>query len=1011
MSRMRIWVLGLVALMATSSTALAQGTGTIQGVVRGEAGVPLPDATIAVVDTRQGALTRADGRYSITGVPAGTHRVRVNRLGYGAREQSVTVAAGQTATADFTITAVAVTLDRIVTIGYGAASQRELTGSVTSISTQDIATLPVPRIDQAISGLASGVQVQTTNAQPGSQMRIRIRGGNSMQGNNEPLVVVDGVIGGDMNQISPNDIESVEILKDASATSIYGARAANGVILLTTKRGQPGKVRFEYNGYTGMQQASKMIDLLNADEFALMYMRNQQGREGGLVFDTLTSMPSTDWQDVVYRTAPMTNHEVRMSGSNGGTGIMLSATLFDQQGIVIGSAFKRGSLRFNLDQDLGSKIKVGTRLMMSRSVGDEVRVNDGYGSAGGPITMMALRFAPTIPVRDSLGNYSGPLLPGQTMDNPLAIAELRDDKNTNDYLLSNFFGEYRPIESVTFRSTFGYTTGATLSQRYLSRQLRQVLNLGQANVDNSKRTTWLSENTATLKRTFWDNHDVTLLAGFTAQQTRRNASNQQGQGFATDQLGYRRLNLAELITGSTSSSQDRLMSGLGRLNYNLLGRYLFTATLRTDGSSKFAENNKWATFPSFAFAWRASDEPFFKPLLGTVSELKFRSSWGKTGSEAIGAYQSLAAWSVGAPYVINKTRLNNGAKPARNANPNLRWETTEQTDIGVDLGLFNDRVSLTVDAYDKKTHDLLYDKQVPYYTGFEDYTTNVGKIGNKGLELALDTRNLVGPVELRLGGNLSFNRSKVLDLGGDKEFFRDGVNGSLPRFRPAAVIRVGEPLGNFYGWVWDGIFQTDAEAAASGQAGARAGSMKLRDINADGVVNQLDLTILGNAQPKYMFAQTGTLGYKAVSLSYILRGVQDFQVVNLNRQGMSTAGGTTNQLREVLNYWTPENKSQTQTGIGIGPYDGMTSRWVEDGSFVRLQNVTLSFNVPQRLTSRFNMGTLRLYAAGQNLHTWTKYTWYDPEVSSRGTNDLELGWDDSSYPGVRTFTLGLNVGF
>jgi TonB-dependent starch-binding outer membrane protein SusC len=1007
-----LMLLGVVAGLHTGiSNANAQAsTGTVQGVVRSQAGTPVEGASVVIVGaTGAGAQTRADGRYTIAGVPAGSRTVRANRLGFAMREQIVSVTAGGTIEANFELRSAAVALEQVVVVGYGTQSRRDVTGSVASVSSSDIASMPVPRVDQAISGLVSGVQVQTTNAQPGSEMRIRVRGGNSLQGSNEPLVVVDGVIGADLNQINPNDIESVDVLKDASATAIYGARAANGVILVTTQRGKPGSMRFEYSGYQGIQNVTKHIDVLSADEFAKMYMRNPN-HDKSVTFDTTTTMPSTDWQNEVYRNAPMQDHEMRISGTSGGTSLMASASLFQQDGIVTNSKFNRGTTRFNLDQTLGRRVKAGTRLTYSHSVEKDVRVNDGYGSAGGPITMMALRFAPTIPVYAADGSFSGPLLAAQTMDNPLAIANLREDRNTTNYLLGNLFATIELAKNVEFRSSASYTSRGGLGQGYTSRLLRAALGSGQANISNSDNQTALFENTVTGRRSLGKS-DVTALVGVTAQETKRNGSAEQGVGFATDALGYRRLNLAETVTGSSSSSRDRLLSGFGRLNYGYAGRYLLTATFRADGASKFAENNKWAYFPSFAAAWRVSDEPAFQRLLPAVSELKVRGSWGKTGSEAISAYQSLASWNVGAPYVIGKTRFNNGATPSRNSNPNLRWESTTQTDLGFDMGLLANRVSLTFDAYKKSTNDLLYNKQVPYYTGYEQYVTNIGAVENKGLDLGLDTRNNIGKFDIRLGGNISFNRSKVLDLGGDKEFFLDGVNGSLPNFRPAVIVRVGEPLGNFYGYVWNGIFQNDAEVKASGQSDARLGGMKLLDLNGDGKIDPNDRTILGNAQPKYTFGQNGAVSYHAWSLSYLLRGVHGNQVVNLNRQGMETPGGDVNTIRSTLNYWSPTNPTNEMTGLGIGPFGSMSSRWVEDGSFVRLQNMTLGWDVPQRLSSRAGMGNLRLYFSGQNLATWTKYSWYDPEASSRGTSDLELGWDDSSYPGVRTFTLGLNVGF
>ena len=1012
MRAIRVCLVGCAALLAAAGDATAQdSTGAITGVVRArDTGAPVARVGVSVVGTRLAAETDPEGRYTISGVPPGTYHVRARLLGYAAGDTTIVVQGGQPIRADFRLQPSAIELNPVVAVGYGTQRKADLTGSVGSVASKDIQTIPVARIDQAIAGLVAGVQVQTTNAQPGSVMRLRVRGGNSIQGTNDPLVVVDGVIGADLDQISPGDIESVDVLKDASATAIYGARASNGVIIVTTKRGQPGKIRFAYSGYTGIQDVTKHIDVLSADEFARLYMRNPN-HDKSVTFDTLSRLPTTDWQSLVYHTAPIRNHEIRVSGATGGTSLMVSAGWFDQDGVVRASDFGRGSLRFNLDQDLGPRFRLGTRASYSRSVGNQDRVNAGYGSGGGAVTAEALRFAPTIPVYDSAGNFSGPLFPSQTMDNPVAIVNLLSDKTTTDYLIGSLFGEYDLVPGLTLRSSLSYTSRNVLEQQYASRLLRAALGSGQANIDNNDQTTWLSENTVTLHRTLGGTHDFALLGGFTAQQTRTGTNSEQGVGFTSDELGYKRLNLAETVTGSSSSSRTRLLSFLGRLNYSLAGKYLVTGTVRTDGSSKFAANNKWATFPSAAVAWRVSDEPFFRRLAPAVNELKLRLSAGRTGSEAIGAYQSLASWSVGAIYAIGNITYRNGAHPNRNPNPNLRWETTTQYDGGLDLTLLDNRVTFTADAYHKVTSDLLYSKQVPYFSGFASYVTNIGKVQNRGLELALDTRHTVGPLELHLGGNLSANRSKVLDLGGDQEFFRAGANSSLTLIRDGAIIRVGEPLGNFYGYVWDGIFQDSASAARSGQDGARVGGDRLRDLNGDGVVDSNDRTILGNAQPRWLFGLTSFATYKSLSVSCVVRGALDFQVVNLNRMGMETPGGSTNMLRSVLDYWTPSNPANTMTGLGIGPNSLMTSRWVEDGSFVRLQNVTLAWAVPQRFSTRLGMGQLRLYFSGQNLHTFTRYSWYDPEVSSRGTGDLELGWDDSSYPGIKTFTFGLNVDF
>ncbi|MEO7996429.1 MAG: TonB-dependent receptor [Gemmatimonadaceae bacterium] len=1003
----------VVAVLLASANALysrvswAQGTGTIQGTVRSESG-PLEGVTVTIVGTLLGSTTRADGKYTISNVPGAQYTVRATRIGYARQELPVTVAAGTPVTLNFDLKTAAIALDQVVVTGYGSLARRDVTGSIGSITSADIATLPVPRIDQAISGMIAGVQVQTTNAQPGSEMRIRVRGGNSLNGSNEPLVVVDGVIGADLNQINPSDVETVDVLKDASATAIYGARGANGVIIVSTKRGAAGAMKFSYTGYAGSQQVSQHIDVLNANEFAKMFMRNPN-HDKSVTYDTTANLPSTDWQKSVFENAPMQSHDLRVSGSNGGTSILAGVSLFQQDGIVSNSRFNRGSVRFNLDQQLGKKITAGTRVTFSRSTGNAVRVNDGYGTAGGPVTMAALRFAPTIPILKDDGSFSAPLLPSQTLDNPVAIVSLLNNKTTTNYLLGNAFATIELLPHLNLRSSVSYTSSDAKQQIYTSRLLRAALGSGQANINTASIQTFLNENTLTLRENFGKS-DFTVLGGVTAQTSKRDSTTAQGVGFTSDLLGYNRLNLAQTVTAGSSSASDRLLSGFARINYGYDGKYLLTATYRADGASKFAVNNKWAYFPSFAAAWRLSDEGFMKKI-GAITELKLRGGIGQTGSDAVSPYQSLGAWSVGSPYDIGTTTFNNGANPSRNANPNLKWETTTQTDAGFDLGLFSNRVSITADAYSKTTRDLLYAKLVPYYTGYTSYITNIGSVENKGLEIIVDTRHHVGPVSLQLGGNISWNKSKVLDLGGDKEFFVNGVNTSLPTFIPGGIVRIGQPLGNFFGYIWDGIFQTAAEATASGQSGALPGGMKLHDVNGDGKISTDDRVILGNALPKYTFGQNGTVGWRSLTMTYLLRGVQGNKVANLNRQGMETPGDVVNTLTKTLNYWTPGSGIQNMTGIGIQPFNAMTSRWVEDGSFVRLQNVTVSWQVPSRLIQRANIQSLRMYLSGQNLKTWTKYSWFDPEASSRGTSDLQIGWDDSSYPGVRTFTFGLSVGY
>ncbi|MBB4638508.1 SusC/RagA family TonB-linked outer membrane protein [Longimicrobium terrae] len=997
------------ALLLGAQPATAQSTGRIAGLVTDAAtGVPLPGAQVSVVGGAARTSTGADGRYVLSGIAPGSYTVRATMISRATRDQTVTVAAGAQATADFALGVQALVLEEVVAVGYGTQRRADVTGAVTSVNAAEIAEQPVTRVDQALAGRAAGVDVITTNNQPGAQMRIRIRGGNSLTGGNDPLVVLDGVLGADLNQVNPADIANIEVLKDASATAIYGARGANGVIIVTTKTGVPGETRVEYSGYYGTQTVSNRLDLLTASEQAVLINANPNLT---LRFaDPAALGNGTDWQDVIYQSAPQQNHELSLSGGAERTKYRVSGSWLEQQGVVKTSGFDRATLNVNLDQTVSSRVRAGTRLTYSRSEASGVRVNDGYGSQGGTVTQSALGFSPIVPVFTESGTYSGPLVAGATVDNPLAILRERSDQTTRNYLLGNLFAEIDLLSGLTFRSSFSYRGNERLAERYTSRLLLAASGLGQANVDNVRSTDWIAENTVNLQRSVFGGHSLNALAGVTVERERNWGSFITGRGFPSDLLGTDGLALASERTVSAFDNTVSLLSFLGRVNYSIGGRYLFTVSGRSDGASKFAENNKWAFFPSAAFAWRVSGEDFMDAV-PAINDFKLRVSYGEVGNQAISPYQSLAAYSNGNQYAFGTSFFTNGVLPSRLANPDLRWETTTQYDVGADMRLFNNVVGITADWYYKRTRDLLYSKQLPSHTGFTSQIQNIGSLENRGFELGLDAENYVGAFQVRLGGNISVNRNKVLELGGDNEFTAAGANNALPRFAGSALVRVGEPVGNIYGYVWDGIFQTATEAAASGQTGAVLGGDRIRDLNGDKVINELDRKIIGNALPDFTYGFNGGLKYGVADLAFTLRGVRGNELVNLTRVNLSTPGGTGNQLAETANYWSPTNPTNTMTGIGIGPYDAMTSRWVEDGSFLRLQNVTLGVSVPESLRSRFARRSARVYVSAQNLFTWTDYSGFDPETSSRGNTDIELGWDDGNYPGTRTVTLGVNLGF
>jgi len=998
----------LLTLLPWAAPAAAQETGSIAGTVTDAATrAPLAGAQVAVQGRAGGAVTDAQGRYALRNVPAGARVVRASMLGRSAREVTVTVAAGAEARADFALAVQAVALEQVVAVGYGSQRRRDVTGAVASVQAEEIAEQPVARVDQALAGRVAGVDVITTNNQPGAQMRIRVRGGNSLTGGNDPLVVLDGVLGADLNQVNPNDIQSIELLKDASSTAIYGARGANGVLIVTTKTGRPGETRVEYAGYYGVQDVSKRLDLLTAQQQAELINANPNLT---LRFDNPAALGrGTDWQGVIFQQAPMQSHQLSLAGGADRTRYRLSGSWLGQEGVIRTSEFDRGNLNLSLDQDVG-RFRAGTRLNYSRSQSDGVRVNNGYGSQGGTVTQTTLGFSPIVPVFKDDGTYSGPLVAGATVDNPLAILRERDDQTTRNYLLGNLFGEYDLLRGLTFRSSFSYRLNDRVTEQYNSRLLLAAAGLGQANVDNVHNTDWLSENTLTLNREVGGRgNTLNLVGGVTAEREHTWGTFAQGRGFPSDQLGVDGLGLASERTLTSSDNTVSLLSVLARANYSIGGRYILTLSGRADGASKFARNNKWAFFPSAAAAWRISEEGFMKNV-HAIDDLKLRASYGVTGNQAISPYQSLAAFSNGSQYAWGTNFFTNGVIPSRLENPNLKWETTTQYDVGADMRLFDNVLAITADYYLKRTHDLLYAKQLPSHTGFTTQIQNIGSLQNRGYELGLDVNHYVGAFDVRVGGNISVNRNEVLDLGGDQQFTAAGANNALPRFAGSALVKVGEPVGNYYGYVWDGIFQTAEEVAASGQTGARLGGDKIRDLNGDHVINELDRTILGNALPDYTYGLNGSVRYRAADLAFAFRGVHGNELVNLSRLSLETPGSTGNALTTVLDYWTPENHSNTMTGIGIAPYDAMTSRWVEDGSFLRLQNVTLGLAVPERLRGRFARRSMRVYVSAQNLFTWTDYTGYDPETSSRGNTDIELGWDDGNYPGTRTFTVGVNLG-
>jgi TonB-linked SusC/RagA family outer membrane protein len=1011
----------LAALGAQAPAALsAQDTapGAIAGTVTGrQSGEPLVGVQVRVADSRLGTVTGTDGRYRISNVPAGSRKVIAQRIGYGADSTTVTVAAGATATADFALNAIAVQLTEVVSIGYGETQRRDLTGSIASVSADDIAAAPVPSVDQALLGRAAGVQVMSSSGQPGAGAMVRIRGGNSISAGNSPLYVVDGVpvvaapegattstlssqgLNGisPLAALSPSDIESIEVLKDASATAIYGARAANGVILITTKRGRAGESSITFGSYYGQQEVRNTIDLLNAQQFATMVNEayTNSGQPAPYTPAQIAGFGNgTDWQDAIFQKAPVRNFDLAISGGDDNTRYYISGNLLKTDGVIVGTNMDRGSVRLNLDQELNSKLRVGNRLTFSRSEG-QVMPNGGNGQEQSSVILNAILAPPTIPVRDDGGEFFTGLntLTGRFFSNPVATAVDITNEERQNRVIGSVYGEYDLMAGLQLRTTFGVDYLNSLQNFYSPSNTFPGRNFGgQGSRGQAQTTSWLNENTVNYKRAFGI-HAVDLLGGITFQRTNSDNVSGTARGFLTDRLRENGLNTGQTFVGVwTGSPQSSLLSYFTRANWGIADKYLFTVTGRIDGSSKFGTGNQYGFFPSAAFAWRASDESFMQQT-GIFDDLKLRLSYGRTGNQDIGNYASLA--TLGSTvYVFGDSRAV-GYAPSTIANPDLKWETTDQFDVGIDAAILDNRIALTADFYSKKTSDLLLYVPVPATSGFGTSLQNIGSVRNRGFEVQLNTVNLTGPLGWESSLNLSWNRNKVLNLGVDQEIIGLGGVGAGANQDPT-ILRVGEPTNSFFGWVYD---RTED------------GVVMYKDLNGDGDVTAEDRTLLGNAQPDYTGGLSNRFTFRSFDLSVFVQWSQGNEIYNINRALLTSTAGNANQLADVTNAGADGIPTPK---IGNTFDSNPSDLFIEDGSYIRGKNIRLGYTLPTSLLSRAglrNLKTMQLYVSAQNFFTITDYSGFDPEISEYGSSNLQQGFDFGTYPQPRQITIGFTAGF
>ncbi len=1037
------WLLLLTTMITSSVLATNHAVPVLQqrvitGKVTTSNNEDLPGVNIIIKGTTVGTVTDVSGSYSIS-VPNDDVVLVFSFIGFA--EQEVTV--GSRSVINIVLEPTVESLSEVVVIGYGEIKKSDLTGSVSSVKASELRAIPTTSFDQALQGRAAGVQVSQTSGQPGAEASIRIRGISSISAGNEPLYVIDGMLVnsssgdvtpggvsgpriGPLSALNPNDIESIEILKDASATAIYGSRGANGVILITTRRGKQGTSAIDFEAYYGFQEVTKKLDILNAGQFGefVNEARINAGQLPAYVNPQNLGV-GTDWQEEIFRVAPIQSYQLSFSGGNDKTQYAISGGIFDQDGIVINTDFKRYSFRTNITTQLNKRMSIGTNFTVAKTVGTTANTGLQFiapGVIGGALTMN-----PILPVRDpnERGGYTyenviggGPVVVGSVAANPVAELMDTDALSTSSRAIGSMYATYKLLDGLVFKTSLGIDAVVARDRSFQPSWLRASRSVnGIAGISTLEAMTWLNENTLTYDKRLRTNDHLNVVVGFTSQEFENESLSALAFG-ASDQLGYHRLSLAtDPQSPSNGESRWSMISYLGRAQYSLNEKYLFTLTGRVDGSSKFSADNKYSFFPSAAAAWRLSEESFMDNVT-FVSDLKLKASVGVIGNQAIGPYASLplvASYGQGVfnngPNSISYT----ASQPQSYNNPGLKWETTRTINAGFDAAFLEGRVQLTAEYYQKYTYDLLLSTPIASTTGFEQTLLNVGNVENNGFDLEITSVNTAATRALQWNTsfNLSTVRNKVTKLATENDV----------QLGSGLILREGESIGTFYGYQFDGIFQTDAEASGSavfanqvsGPGMARAGDRRYRDVEQDGVIDEMDRTIIGNALPDFTWGLNNTLNYKNFTLSFFIQASHGNDMINLNQWFLEDMTAIHNVSTDAwLNRWTPENPSNDYprvlanrtTDVGT-----ISSKFIEDASYVRLKNVTLGYNLPSSILQTIKMRTCRVYASATNLFTITNYKGYDPEGSSHGTATAYPGVDQGRYPLTKTYTFGINIGF
>lgn len=1049
---------GLILLLAVAVMSQVFAQQLISGKVIDPEGQPLEGVTVRIKEQSVRTITDKKGVYTLT--IGGTPGQVVVFSFVGFAEKEINVEAGRS-TYDIRLDKLETQLDDVLVVGYGTVRRADLTGSVGSVRMEDLTKAPVASFEDALAGRVAGVSVAAVDGQPGSLNNIVIRGGNSITQSNSPLFVIDGfpIEDPDNNVLNPEDIESIEVLKDASSTAIYGTRGANGVIMITTKKGKAGRGVVTYNGWYGLQKNIKRQEVMSPYEFVkYQFELNSTAATNGYLNDGKTvesyrGMDGVDWQGLVLQTAPMQNHSLSLRGGNDNTKYALSGSVLDQEGIIVNNGFSRYQGRVVLDQTINSRLKAGINVNYSHTDTYGKVARNGFSNSGNASSYYMFSLWGYRPVTGRDANdesfVEDPFDPDITGTadlrvNPLQAVRNAYNKSFNHSIITNGYVTYNFLKDFTLRINGGYTRSAVKGEVFNNSKTAAGnpltvwgTSMGvHGSVSNTEINSWLNENILTYNKRFKGEHTLDVVSGFTLQGNSRNAN-----GFTSTHVPNEVLSIAGLAEGiltesSTSASESKLASFLGRVNYGFKSRYLLTLSFRRDGSSKFAPENRWGNFPSGAFAWRIINEPFMKQI-PAVSDAKLRVSYGLTGNNRVSdfAYLSTLRQNIASnsgntfsSYFFNNT-FHPGTVPTAVGNSQLVWERTDQLDMGMDLGLFKNRLNLTVDYYRKRTRDLLLNANLPTSTGYLRAFKNVGAVANNGLELTLNT---IAVQSTRFSWspsfNIAFNRNKVLGLNSGQTELRTLVafNSAYNNSQPYIAIS-GQPVAQFFGFVFDGLYQlSDFDVAENGayvlkddvptngmlRTQIQPGYMKYKDLDGNGEVNENDLTTLGNPLPKHIGGFSNNFTYRGFDLNIFFQWSYGNKVLNANRtifEG-SEARYSLNMFKSMENRWSPDNQaSAVPVAGGYGPAV-YSDRIIEDGSFLRLKTVSFGYNLPASLLKRINIANIRMHVSAQNLITWTNYSGVDPEVSVRHSA-LTPGFDWSAYPIARTITFGLNTTF